>query len=140
MTIESTAQMAARVYGTLERNVSIVRRRLQRPLTLAEKILFGHLDDPQAQELVPGKSYLALRPDRVAFQDVLGQSGLLQFMQTGRARVAVPTSIHCDHLIQARSDGRRDLADDRCSPAVHLLTPRAACPPVQPYAKAAPIL
>ena len=111
MTIEATAQMAARVYEKLARNGTIVRRRLQRPLTLAEKILLGHLDDPRAQALVPGKSYLALRPDRVAFQDVLGQSGLLQFMQTGRARVAVPTSIHCDHLIQARNDGMRDLAE-----------------------------
>ncbi|MPZ45341.1 MAG: aconitate hydratase [Betaproteobacteria bacterium] len=103
--------MAARVYENLARNGPIVHRRLRRPFTLAEKILFGHLDDPAGQALVPGKSYLALRPDRVAFQDVLGQSGLLQFMQTGRGRVAVATSIHCDHLIQARNEGMRDLAE-----------------------------
>ncbi len=57
----------------------------------------------------PGRSYLSLRPDRVVFQDVLGQSGMLQFMQTKRDRVVVPTTIHCDHLIQARTDGEADL-------------------------------
>src|SRR5947207_2455043 len=60
-------------------------------------------------ELEVGKSQLALRPDRVVFQDVLGQTGLLQFMQTGRERVAVPATIHCDHLIQARVEGVGDL-------------------------------
>src|SRR4029077_16200969 len=74
-----------------------------------EKVLLGHLDDPERAELEPGASELFLRPDRVVFQDVLGQSGLLKFMQPGRARVAVPTSIHCDHLIQARVEARADL-------------------------------
>jgi aconitate hydratase len=110
-TVESTPEMARRVYETMARNLEIVRRRLQRPLTLAEKVVLGHLDDPKRQELTPGKSYLALRPDRVVFQDVLGQTGMLQFMQTGRNRVAVPTTIHCDHLIQARHDGARDLRE-----------------------------
>jgi aconitate hydratase A / 2-methylisocitrate dehydratase len=109
VTIESTAAMAARVYTTIERNVAVVRRRLGKPLTLADKVLLGHLDDPEDQELVPGRSYLSLRPDRVVFQDVLGQSGLLQFMQTKRDKVAVPTTIHCDHLIQARTEGKADL-------------------------------
>ena len=111
VTVESTPKMAARVYETMARNLEIVRRRLQRPLTLAEKVLLGHLDDPGRQELVAGSSYLLLRPDRVVFQDVLGQTGLLQFMQTRRERVAVPTTIHCDHLIQARNDGARDLRE-----------------------------
>ena len=97
------------IYSTMKQKVLAVRSRLGRPLTLADKILFGHLDDPQGQELVRGKSYLALRPDRVVFQDVLGQTGMLQFMQTGRDRVAVPTTIHCDHLIQARTQGQADL-------------------------------
>lgn len=97
------------IYSTMKQKVLAVRSRLGRPLTLADKILFGHLDDPQGQELVRGKSYLALRPDRVVFQDVLGQTGMLQFMQTGRDRVAVPTTIHCDHLIQARTEGQADL-------------------------------
>ena len=102
VTIESTPAMAGRIYETMERNLTIVRRRLGRPLTLADKVLLGHLDDPEHQDLEPGKSYLLLRPDRVVFQDVLGQTGLLQFMQTRRDRVAVPATIHCDHLIQAR--------------------------------------
>src|SRR5258706_13194965 len=98
-----------RIYETMERNLARTRARVKRPLNLADKILFGHLDDPNGQELRRGESYLSLRPDRVVFQDVLGQTALLQFMQTGRSRVAVPTTIHCDHLIQARSDGLTDL-------------------------------
>src|SRR5437899_8346416 len=107
--IESTPEMAAAVYATMARNLAVVRRRLQRPLTFADKILLGHLDDPEHQELEPGKSYLLTRPDRVVFQDVLGQTGLLQFLQTRRDRVAVPTTVHCDHLIQARVEGKADL-------------------------------
>src|SRR5436309_120511 len=109
--IESTPEMAAAVYATMARNLAVVRRRLGRPLTLADKILLGHLDDPEHQELEPGKSYLLVRPDRVVFQDVLGQTGLLQFMQTRRDKVAVPATIHCDHLIQARVEGQADLRE-----------------------------
>ncbi len=105
ITIESTPAMAAAVYATLTRNLAAVRRRLARPLTLGEKLLLGHLDDAARADLEPGASHLSLRPDRVVFQDVLGQTGMLQFMQTGRARVAVPTTIHCDHLIRADVDG-----------------------------------
>src|SRR5215470_8916632 len=108
-TIESTPEMAAKVYETMERNLAVVRRRLGRPLTLADKVLLGHLDDPQSQELEAGKSYLFLRPDRVVLQDVLGQTAMLQFMLTRRERVAVPTTIHCDHLIQARVAAEPDL-------------------------------
>jgi aconitate hydratase len=111
VTIESTPAMAAKVYETMERNLAIVRRRLGRPLTLADKVLLGHLDDPEHQELEPGKSYLLLRPDRVVLQDVLGQTGMLQFMQTRRESVAVPSTIHCDHLIQARVEGAADLRE-----------------------------
>jgi aconitate hydratase len=109
--IESTPEMAAAIYCAMERRLETVRRRLHRPLTLAEKVLLGHLDDPQQQELAPGKSYLLLRPDRVVFQDLLGQTGILQFMQSRRERVAIPTSIHCDHLIQARRAAREDLEE-----------------------------
>ena len=111
VTIESTAEMAAKVYETMERNLAIVRRRRGRPLTLADKVLLGHLDDPEHQEMEPGKSYLMLRPDRVVLQDVLGQTAMLQFMQTRRSRVAVATTIHCDHLIQARVEGQADLRE-----------------------------
>ncbi|HEV2269318.1 MAG TPA: aconitate hydratase [Steroidobacteraceae bacterium] len=109
--IESTPEIAAAIYRAMEERLEIVRRRLRRPLTLAEKVLLGHLDDPERQELAPGKSYLLLRPDRVVFQDLLGQTGILQFMQSGRERVAIPTSIHCDHLIQARRAARQDLEE-----------------------------
>ena len=104
--IESTPEMAAKIYATMRQNLAVVRRRLQKPLTLADKVLLGHLDAPETQDLDPGRSYLALRPDRVVFQDVLGQSGMLQFMQTKRRRVAVPTTIHCDHL-DSGADQRR---------------------------------
>ncbi len=109
--IESTPAMAAAVYAAMARNLAVVRRRLGKPLTLADKILLGHLDDPEHQELEPGRSYLLTRPDRVVFQDVLGQTGLLQFMQTRRDKVAVPTTVHCDHLIQARHEGTQDLRE-----------------------------
>jgi aconitate hydratase len=109
ITIESTPEMAVNVYETMERNLTIVRRRLGRPLTLADKVLLGHLDDPENQEIEPGKSYLLLHPDRVILQDVLGQTAMLQFMQTRRQKVAAPTTIHCDHLIQARVEGESDL-------------------------------
>src|SRR5882762_2031042 len=109
--IESTPEMAAAVYAMMARNLAVVRRRLGKPLTLADKILLGHLDDPEHQEIEPGRSYLQLRPDRVVFQDVLGQTGLLQFMQTRREKVAVPATIHCDHLIQARVEGASDLRE-----------------------------
>ena len=110
-TIESTPAMVSKVYAAMERNLKVVRRRLGKPLTLADKVLLGHLDDPEKQDLAPGKSYLFLRPDRVVFQDVLGQTGMLQFMQTRRDKVAVPTTIHCDHLIQARVEGAQDLRE-----------------------------
>jgi aconitate hydratase len=111
LTIESTPEMAANVYATMEKNLAVVRRRLGRALTLADKVLLGHLDDPEHQDMEPGRSYLFLRPDRVVLQDVLGQTAMLQFRQTRREKVAVPTTIHCDHLIQARVEGERDLRE-----------------------------
>ena len=107
--IESTAEMAAKLYPSMRGKLGIVRVRTKKPLTLADKVLLGNLDNPVTQELESGKSYLSLRPDRVVFQDVLGQSGMLQFMQKKRDRVAVQTTIHCDHLIQARTEGESDL-------------------------------
>ncbi len=111
ITIEATADAAEALYERMAINIAAVRRILGRPLTLSEKVVLGHLDDPAAQDLVPGKSFLSLRPDRVVFQDVLGQSGMLQFMQTRRDKVAVPTTIHCDHLIEARTGGASDLRE-----------------------------
>jgi aconitate hydratase len=107
--IESTPEVAARLYERMADNLATARRRVARPLALADKLLFGHLDDPVRAELAPGASDLSLRPDRVVLQDVLGQTAMLQFLQTGRDRVAVATTIHCDHLIQARAGADADL-------------------------------
>ncbi len=106
--IASTPDFVSSAYSRMERNLEIVRRRLQRPLTLAEKILFGHLDDPEGADLRPGESYLLLRPDRVAMQDATAQMAVLQFAQADLARARVPTTIHCDHLIRAREGAGPD--------------------------------
>lgn len=101
-----------RVRAAYLRNVegiAIGRRRLGRPLTLAEKILFGHMLDPETQPLARGDDYAALRPDRVALQDVTGQMALLQFELAGLQRIRTPTTVHCDHLIQARIGSEPDL-------------------------------
>lgn len=90
-------------------NLSIVRKRLNRPLTYAEKILYSHLDDPQGQDIERGVSYLKLRPDRVACQDATAQMAILQFMSAGLPSVATPTTVHCDHLIEAQIGGDKDL-------------------------------
>ena len=97
------------VYASLDERFEIGRRRIDRPLTLAEKILVNHLDDPEGAALERGVSYVDLRPDRVAMQDATAQMAWLQFMTAGLDQVRVPTTTHCDHLIQARDDGRTDL-------------------------------
>ncbi len=107
--IDSTPSFVAHAYEKLEERLQAIRRRLNRPLTLAEKILLGHLDQPDGQELAPGTSYLALRPDRVAMQDATAQMALLQFAHAGQSQVAVPTTVHCDHLIQARVGAGPDM-------------------------------
>merc|ERR1712109_321852 len=97
-------------YEKLLKNLDVVRSRLARPLTLSEKVLYAHLDDPQNQDIVRGESYLRLRPDRVAMQDATAQMAMLQFISSGLPKVAVPSTIHCDHLIQAQIEGNKDLA------------------------------
>lgn len=83
--------------------------RMDRPLTLSEKIVYGHLDDPAGQEIARGRTYLRLRPDRVAMQDATAQMAMLQFISSGLPKVAVPSTIHCDHLIEAQIGGAQDL-------------------------------
>ena len=107
--IESTPELVAAVYARSRANLQVVRARLKHPLTLAEKILFGHLADAKNQELARGKAYLLLKPDRVALQDATAQMALLQFMSAGRDEVAVPSTVHCDHLIRARKGAGPDL-------------------------------
>lgn len=94
----------------MSENLSVVRSRLNRPLTYAEKILYSHLDDPHGSEIERGKSYLKLRPDRVACQDATAQMAILQFMSANMPSVATPTTVHCDHLIEAQTGGEKDLA------------------------------
>src|SRR4029078_7609238 len=107
--IESTPELVKTLYARMAKTLEIIRKRLGRPLTLTEKILYSHLDDPVGQQLVPGKSYLQLLPDRVAMQDATAQMALLQFAQSGMPQVAVPTTVHCDHLIRANAGAERDL-------------------------------
>jgi aconitate hydratase len=115
--IETTPALVARVYETLARNVAAVRKRVNRPLTYAEKIFFGHLAEPAAAELVPGASYVGLHPDRVAMQDATAQMAVLQFMLAGRDETAVPTTVHCDHLIQAHVGAAADMKTARTTHA-----------------------
>jgi len=96
------------VYARFDARINAAKATLGRSLTLAEKILIAHLDDPSAS-FEGGVSYNDLRPDRVAMQDATAQMALLQFMTAGLPQVAVPSTVHCDHLIQAKEDGKIDL-------------------------------
>ena len=97
-----------KLYSSLPEKAAALRKKLGRPLTLAEKILGLHVTDLKTQDFARGTSYLSLRPDRVAMQDATAQMALLQFMMAGRDAVAVPSTIHCDHLILARAGAVRD--------------------------------
>jgi aconitate hydratase len=108
--IESTPEFVKAVYERTRQRLEVIRRRLGRPLTLTEKTLFGHLADPEHAQLDPGKAYLELAPDRVAMQDATAQMALLQFMLAGMDRTAVPSTVHCDHLVRARSGAATDVA------------------------------
>src|SRR5690606_434676 len=90
--------------------VSAARQLLGRPLTFTEKILYAHLSETPTKAYERGKDYVNFAPDRVAMQDATAQMALLQFMTCGRDKVAVPSSVHCDHLIQAKVGAVADLA------------------------------
>jgi aconitate hydratase len=111
MTATSTTpiELVEGVYASLAERVALGRDRLGRPLTLTEKILINHLLDPAGQELVRGESYADFDPDRVAMQDATAQMALLQFVTAGLPEVAVPSTVHCDHLIQAKVGASIDL-------------------------------
>ncbi len=109
MEIETTPELVTHVYKKAEENIAKFRKIINRSLTLSEKILVCHLEEiNDARNIEPGKSYVYLRPDRVALQDVTGQTTILQFMQAGLKRTVLPTTVHCDHLIQARVEGDSD--------------------------------
>ena len=103
-------EMIREVYRDLPAKIKKARELVGRPLTLSEKILYAHLHaDQKAEAFERGKSYVDFSPDRVAMQDATAQMALLQFMQAGRPRVAVPSTVHCDHLITARDGAQVDL-------------------------------
>lgn len=103
-------EMIKKVYANMPARIETARKTLGRPLTLAEKILYSHLDASfEVKNYQRGKDYVDFNPDRVAMQDATAQMALLQFMQAGRPKVAVPSSVHCDHLIQAKVGAKADL-------------------------------
>ncbi|UIR57955.1 aconitate hydratase [Sphingobacterium sp. SRCM116780] len=103
-------EMIKKVYSRYEERVNAARKLVNKPLTLSEKILYTHLWDGNATETYDrGVSYVDFAPDRVAMQDATAQMALLQFMQAGRAQAAVPSTVHCDHLIQAKAGAEVDL-------------------------------
>jgi len=99
-----------KLYGALPSKVDAARKLVGKPLTLAEKILYSHLFETPARAYERGKDYVDFAPDRVAMQDATAQMALLQFMTCGRDKVAVPSTVHCDHLIQAKTGANADLA------------------------------
>lgn len=102
--------MIKKVYAQMTERVDKARQVVGNPLTLSEKILYSHLWDGKSEKaFVRGKDYVDFAPDRVALQDATAQMALLQFMQAGKKKVAVPTTTHCDHLIQAKNGASMDL-------------------------------
>lgn len=97
-------------YHTLKGRLKVARWLVERPLTLTEKILYSHLASPLKEPAVRGSTYVEFAPNRVAMQDATAQMALLQFMSAGKDQVAVPSTVHCDHLIQAEVGARQDLA------------------------------
>ena len=103
-------EMIKKVYSNFPERIAAARKAVGKPLTLTEKILYAHLWQGNAAESFErGKAYVDFAPDRVAMQDATAQMALLQFMQSGRAAVAVPSTVHCDHLIEAKVDSKTDL-------------------------------
>ncbi|MDC4205610.1 MAG: aconitate hydratase [Candidatus Manganitrophus sp.] len=101
--------MIKKLYQSMPARLAEARKKFGRPLTLTEKILVAHVDDFGTQKWERGKAQLALRPDRVAMQDATAQMAMLQFMQAGKKKAAVPSTIHCDHLIRAQSGAKEDI-------------------------------
>ena len=102
-------EIAQRLYASMPEKLEKARKKFGRALTLTEKILVAHADHFDTQVWERGKAMLALRPDRVAMQDATAQMAMLQFMQAGKKKVAVPSTIHCDHLIRAQTGAEKDL-------------------------------
>jgi len=103
-------EMIKELFNNFPSRVDAAKKMLNKPMTLTEKILYAHLDEGNpSQTYQRGESYVDFRPDRVAMQDATAQMALLQFMQAGKSKAAVPSSVHCDHLIQAKDGADKDL-------------------------------
>ena len=109
MEIDTTPELVSNVYQKLKENIGKFRHVVDRPLTLTEKILSGHFNEISEKNPSGGKDYVFLKPDRVALQDVTGQMVMLQFMQAELNETALPTTVHCDHLIRAEVQGDVDM-------------------------------
>ena len=104
-------EMIKKVYENMPSRIEAARKLIGKPLTLTEKILYSHLTEGNTSSIYErGNSYVDFAPDRVAMQDATAQMALLQFMQAGRPKVAVPSTVHCDHLINAKIEAKQDLA------------------------------
>ena len=101
--------MIKKIYSNIVKNVDEAKKVIDKPLTLTEKILYSHLWGSISKNYTRGKDYVDFKPDRIACQDATAQMALLQFMQAGKNKVAVPTTVHCDHLIQAKMGAKKDL-------------------------------
>ena len=109
-------EMIRSVYSKYDQRIAAAKKVLNRPMTLAEKILYAHLTEGETQQAYErGKSYVEFQPDRVAMQDATAQMALLQFMQAGKKQAAVPSTVHCDHLIQAKTGADTDLETAKTS-------------------------
>src|SRR5690348_338137 len=102
-------ELIKKVYEEMPAKIEAARKLLGRPLTVSEKILYSQLTSPAKKPYTRGKDYVDFAPDRVAMQDATAQMALLQFMTAGRSKVAVPSTVHCDHLIQAKIGAKQDL-------------------------------
>ena len=101
--------MIKKIYSNIVKNVDEAKKVIDKPFTLTEKILYSHLWGSISKNYTRGKDYVDFKPDRIACQDATAQMALLQFMQAGKNKVAVPTTVHCDHLIQAKMGAKKDL-------------------------------
>ena len=101
--------MIKKIYSDIVNNVDEAKKIIDKPFTLTEKILYSHLWGNISKNYKRGKDYVDFKPDRIACQDATAQMALLQFMQAGKTKVAVPTTVHCDHLIQAKMGAKKDL-------------------------------
>ena len=126
-------EMIVSAYASLQEKVEEARKVFGKPLMLTEKILISHLAEPLQKAPEQLKSYVNFNPDRVAMQDATAQMAILQFMVTGKKKVAVPTTVHADHLIQAKIDSNTDLISLFRRAAIQPAITQNLCDCIQPF-------